>query len=165
MTDAVLVPAFVLRSYLWAVLKANDPATWDEAKYGGKTPIVPLSEEPDIEAYSGPHIVYGFAHSPTGSLPANRGGSISFAVYDSNFRRLSKTMNIIENAFGRLDESARDINNYTSMKPEFNGIRFGHTRISYMEGGTPETEEGGRQSSLISVSFDYFVDYDVITNV
>ncbi len=174
--DVTVSPAYLLRSYAWAVLQANDPTVWDESKYGGLIPIVPVAEEPELEEFSGPHIVYGYALNTTGSLHARKSGSMTFAIYDQNFRRLTKTLNILQTAFERQDESATDINRYTSKVGEdmdtddnprrpFLGLRFGYVALGFVEGGTPEETEGGRQSALLNVRFEYYVDYNVVTSV
>jgi len=165
MINTTVSPAYLLRSYAWEVLKANDPDTWDESKYGGLVPIVPVAEEPELEEFAGPHIVYGYALDGTGSLYARNGGSVTFAVYDQNFRRLTKTLTILQAAFERQDESARDVNNYTSSHPQFIGIRFGYISVGFVEGGTPENTEGGRQSALVNIRFEYYVDYDIKTRL
>jgi len=166
-TDEVLHPAFILVDYAWAILKENMPTVWNESKYDDLVPIVPLSEEPALEAFSGPHIVYGFADEGTGPLPQREGGSTTFAIYDDNFRRLTKTLNCLKVAFGREDDSATDINRFSTrfLNGAYLGVRFGHVRVAFTEGGTPEITEGGRQSALITISYDYFTSYDVRTNV
>lgn len=163
--DPTLAPVYLIRAYTWELLKKNDPDVWKESNYGGNVPIVPLSEEPELSQYPGPHIVYGYANDGSGDLYARRRGSVTFAIYDQNFRRLTKTMNILQTAFEREDEAARDVNAYTSTKPQFLGLNFGYIRTVFVEGGTPEDNEGGNQSALITISFEYHVDYDVITNV
>lgn len=164
--DSVVSPAYLLRSYTWEVLKRNDPAVWDEAKYDGMIPIVPVAEEPELSEFSGPHIVYGFALDATGRLPEENSGSMTLAIYDQDFRRQTKALNILQTAFGRADESAADINRFTTSKGSaYIGIRFGTVNIGFIEGGTPEETEGGRQSALINVRFSYFVDYNVVTNL
>lgn len=177
MMDTTVSPAYLIRSYAWALLKANDPDTWDETKYGGLIPIVPLAEEPELSEYDGPHIVYGYANDPTGDLPARKGGSLTFAIYDQNFRRLTKTVTVLQTAFERKDETARDVNEYTSwvtssaldadenpIKP-FIGITFGFIDIGFVEGGSPEETEGGRQSALVNIRYEYHVDYAVKTTL
>jgi hypothetical protein len=163
--DPTVSAAYLLRSYTWQLLKNNMSDVWDEDKYGGLTPIVPLSEEPELDEFSGPHIVYGFADDATGSLHARNSGSMTFAIYDDNFRRLGKTMNILKTAFERQDEAAADVNIYTSTIPQFIGIRFGTIDIGFTEGGTPEELEGGRQTALINLRYEYYVDYDVKTTI
>lgn len=163
-------PAHILVDYAWAVLKRNYPAVWDESKYGGLIPIVPLSEEPELDGYDGPHLVYGYADAAAGSLYARHTGSITFVVYDDNFRRLGRTLTILKTAFERQDETAKDVNKFSttflmSNGQPYLGIRFGTIELSFVEGGTPETTEAGRQSALISISYEYYVDYDVVTSV
>lgn len=168
MTDPVLGPDYILRSYAYELLAHNDPDTWDKSHYNGIIPIVPLSDEPELSDFAGPHIVYGYSVDTTGDLWAEKSGTVTFAIYDENFRRLGKTINILQAAFERMDESARDVNNFTSSYTLDNGathpyigVRFGCIEIGFVQGGTPETTEGGRQSALLNIRFDYFVDYDV----
>jgi hypothetical protein len=164
--DTTVSPAYLIRSYAWGILKANYGEVWDEDNYGGLVPIVPVSEEPELAEYTGPHIVYGYTLDMTGRLHARNSGSLTFAIYDQDFRRLTKTLNILQAAFERQDETARDINRYTTNKGgPWVGMRFGTVAIGFVEGGTPETTEGGRQSALINISFEYYVDYDVVTQI
>jgi hypothetical protein len=171
-TDLTLVPAYVLRSYAWAVLQANDPETWDESKYGDLLPIVPVSEEPDIEQYAGPHIVYGYVESSTGDLVAQTTGSVTFVVYDQKFRRLTKTINILKEAFGRKDDTATDVNRFSGAYDPSNsetypylGITFGTIYIAFIEGGAPEETEGGRQSAIVTVMYTSQTEYKIKTRV
>lgn len=163
--DTVMNPAYLIRAYAWEILKANMSDVWNETAYGGLVPIVEVAEEPELDQFTGPHIIYGYALSTTGTLYAHNRGSVTFAVYDDNFRRLTKTLNILQAAFERQDETASDINNFTSKKESFVGMRFGSVWIGFVEGGTPETTEGGRQSAIINIAFNYFVEYDVTTRV
>lgn len=163
--DIAVVPAHLLRSYAWQVLKTNLPDVWDEKNYGGKVPIVPLGEEPELSDYSGPHIVYGYSDEASGDLSEREVGSLSFAVYDQNFRRLTRTMRVLKSAFDRKDESARDVNNYTSQIPSFVGLRFGYISLSFLEGGSPETSEGGNMSALITIRYEYYSSQTVATAV
>lgn len=163
--DTAVSPAYLIRSYAWEVLRANDPGTWNKDKYGGLIPIVPLAEEPELSEYDGPHIVYGYANDPTGDLPARKGGSLTFAIYDQNFRRLTKTITVLQTAFERKDETARDVNEYTSSLAPFIGITFGFIDIGFVEGGSPEESEGGRQSALVNIRYEYHVDYAVKTTI
>lgn len=169
MTDPTVGPDVLLRQYVWALLHANDPTTWDTANYGGMTPIVPLSDEPEMEDFDGPHIVYGYTGDTTGARWFESGGTMTFAIYDDNFRRLGKTLNILQAALERADDSAKDVNNFLNKFtldsgatfPFRGAIRFGCIEIGFVEGGIPETTEGGRQSALFNIRFDYFHNYTV----
>ncbi len=162
--DANIGAYQIIRAYAWAILKKNMPGVWSEDKYGGLTPIVPVSEEKELDEYSGPHIVMGYSESPTGN-PYESECSVTFANYDDNFWRLGETTNTLIAVFGQQDESADRVNRYSSNFDYFIGLRFGSIDIGFVDGGTPETEEGGRQSALLNIKFNYFVNYEVDTNV
>jgi hypothetical protein len=164
-TSPELSPIYGLRFYMWQVLKANMPTIWDEDKYGGLVPVVPLAEEPDLAEFSGPKIVYEYTILPTPNTPYRGFGSMSFAVSDTNFRRLTHTLNVIEKAFNRFDESARDINGYLATTPLVGQLAFGYTEVSFVDGGTPASNEGGNQIGVINIRFDFFVDYAVVTDL
>ena len=157
-------PALALRSYAWALIKANTTLT--EASYGGISPITPLSEEPDLADRDLPIIVYGYDEDITNNVSVTRDGSITFVVKDQNFRRLGQIINILLIGFGRWDDAAAAVNKYImSLSPNYNinpfkGLRFTETHVTVAEGGTPEETEGGRQSGMISIAFCAVVDYD-----
>lgn len=166
MSDPTVAPAFLLTDYAWKLLQANMGETWSPDKYGGMRPIVPLAEEPELSQFSGPHIIYGYAQGTSGNMYMERAGTITFTIRDTSSRRMAKTLNILQTGFGRLDDSARDINAYTSTKEPFLGIRFGTVRVSYLQSEDPEEAEGGRQTAVLAVSFTFFDEWDssVITS-
>lgn len=166
MTNIDVAPAHVIRQYVWALLRSADFATWTEAKYGGLVPIVPLNEEPELDEFDGPRIVYEYTHRNTGTAHYRGLGNMTLAIRDNDFRRLGRTMNTLETALGRLDESARDLNDFIDrMKTDKNvvyGISFGYVEIGFSQSGTPEREEGGRMVGIVDLNFDYFVEYNSI---
>lgn len=159
-------PSLIIRSYLWAVLKINEPAVWNESNYGGLVPIVPLGEEPELSQFAGPHIIYVHNQSPNDGARSH--GGMTIVIADNNFRHLVKTMNIIKHALDRSDESARDVNHFSSnhtvgsTKP-FLGLRFGTIRTVYTEGPEPPETEGGRNSAAIDIDYEFYTDYSVNT--
>lgn len=164
MTNPTIIPALVIRQYVYAVLKANDFNVWKEANYGDKIPIVPLGEEADLEGTSGPTIVYEYSNLNTGTFYVRGNGTMTFGVRDNNFRRITRTMNILQEALGRYDDTARDINEYLAARgAPWNEIGFGECHVTFLDGGTPPTSEGGEYVSIVSIEFDYFVEYDVNT--
>ena len=164
MTNPTVIPPFVLRQYIYAVLKANDPV-WDESNYGGKIPVVPLGEEADLEQYSGPTVIYEWTDLRVGGTMYMRGrATMTLGIRDRNFRRLSRSLNVLREALGRFDESARDVNEYLDKKGEpWNEFGFGFIALGFLDGGSPAVTEDGEVAGLISFDFDYFVDYDVVT--
>lgn len=165
LVDPLMHPSYILRRYAWAVLNANDPTTWTTAKYGGKMPVVPLIDEPDLAQYSGPRIVYEYTTGTTGSTYYRNRASMTFAVRDSDYERLTKTLNILQVTFERMDETARDLNDFAASIPgeAYDGIGFGYVSVGFQDGGTPGENEGGPSTGIISINFDYFVDYAVNT--
>lgn len=173
MTNFEVAPVYVLRRYAWGVLKTNDPGTWDESKYGGLVPIVPLNEEPELAEYDGPRIVYDYTHNETGTTYFRGRGTMTFAIRDHNFRRMTKTLNMLQAAFERHDESARDVNDFTEWlaQRDVNGnatgvdfdVSFGFIRVGFVESGTPEEEEGGMMVAIISITYDYYLTHNVDT--
>jgi hypothetical protein len=159
--DPTVIAPYLLRDYIWQVLKQN--TDMKESDYDGKVPIVPLAEEPELTQYSKPYIVYGYAEAPSIDLPDAEAGSMSFIVYSKNFRELSKIIKVISRTFARQDQSAYDVNRYTSTKPQFIGLRFGYINVGFVEGGSPETTEGGRQSAGVNIRYEYYVDYNIKT--
>lgn len=135
-----------------------------ESDYGNLIPIVPVSEEPELTQYDKPYIVYGFAGDPTQTGNYRQRGTLTLVVRSTNFQEITTILNILNHTFNRQDEAARDINEYTETVAQFVGIRFGTTSVAFVEGPEPEEREGGRESGLISIRFDYFVNYSVKTN-
>lgn len=165
-------PVFVLRQYILRLLRANGAvAEKGPNAYGGLDPFVPLSEEPKLTQYDDPYIVYGYVLSGTNELPEAQTGALSMVIYSTDFGEITKVINIIVAALGRDDESARDVNEFSSAvtgvgeaRP-FVGIRFTNIRLNFVEGGSPEDTEGGRMSGLVNVGFDYVISYDdVVTS-
>lgn len=168
-TPIELAPVFVLIDYAYAVLNANDSETWDKTKYDGLIPIVPLNEEPELSEFPGPRIVYEYAMQSRLGSPYRGRGTVTFAVRDHNYRRMTKALNILDESFNREDESARDLNWFTDqlrtrpVNPIPFNVSFGSMRVAFVESGAPETEEGGMMVGVISVSFEYFTEYAINT--
>lgn len=168
--DPKYSPVYVLRAYAWNLLKNN--TTMRESDYGGLIPIVPVAEEPELTQYDKPYLVYGYALDGAGDLYARQSGSMSFVIYSTRFGEITQILNILSEGLGRQDESAQDVNEFSDTEPAFSGMRFGHVSLGFVEGGAPEGSdarapltEGGRQSGLINVNFEYYVDYDIKTSV
>lgn len=161
-------PSTIIRAYVWAVLKANNPTDWDIDNYGGMVPIVPFGEDSQMAQFEGPNITYITTHSPSNG-PCMY-GSTTMSISDTDARRLMSTVNIIRVALDRDDESATDINNFTSnheigSERPFVGIRFGYVSMAFSEGPSPAETEGGRNYASFSAEYEYYVNYQVQTSV
>lgn len=158
-------PVYLLRAYIWQVLKAN--TDMDESDYPNNiVPIIPVSDDPKLAELDKPYIVYGYAFDPTVSeRHFIERGSLSLAVISPDFQEIGRILNILRTTFNREDDAARDINAFTSRSPAFVGVRFGTVGVGFVEGPSPEEVEGGRQSGLINIRFECFTEYNVITEV
>lgn len=167
MTSKTVHPVYALIDYAFAVLQRNDPDTWNKSLYGGLVPIVPLNEEPELSEFDGPRIIYDFTNTETGTMYFKGRGTVTFAIRDHNYRRMTRAMNILTESFGRFDESAHDVNEFIELNKAQTGVdfnlSFGHIRVPFAESGTPETEEGGMMVGIVNIAFDYFTEYDIIT--
>ena len=129
----------------------------------GLVPIVPLGEEPELDKFNKPYLVYGYAESSYGESSGRTVGNIMFAIYSTTFDELSQVANVIGKAF-EPDDAAENINAYTSTIPAFIGIRFGNVQLTTIEGGTPEETPGGRMSAVVNIRYEYYADYSLITS-
>lgn len=161
MVEPKINAAYLLNNYVWEVLKHN--TTMKESDYNGKTPIIPANMEPEFAALNKPFLVYGYAEDSTPDLYARRSGSLSYAIWSTSVGEINTILNVIKGAMERRDESAREVNNYTSRIPTFIGVRFGSIHVGLLEGPAPEESEGGRQAGIITLRYDYFADYAVKT--
>ena len=161
MTSPAVIPAYLVRQYIWAVLKANEPNDWKESNYGGKIPVVPLGEDSDLEQYPHPTIVYQFSDLRTGTMWMRGRGAMSFAIRDTNLRRITRAVTVITQALNRYDESARDVNEFLGeMGSPWNSIGFGEFHVTFADGGAPAEVEGGEMVAVVSIEFSYFSEYE-----
>lgn len=160
-TKNSIVAPYVLNNYVWQMLKNNDLGM-TEANYGNRVPIVPSGQEPDLTAFNKPFLVYGYSEDPTPDLHARRGGSLSYAVWSTNVGEINSILNTIRAAMERQDETAREVNAYTSQPNVFNvygRVSFRNIRVGFFEGPSPEESEGGRKAGVITLRYEYVADY------
>lgn len=154
--DKKIIAPYLLNAYVWGLLQANTAMRTTD--YGGKVPIIP-GAEPDLTQYAKPYLVYGYTDDSTILEHAVKEGNLSYLVYSSLKSEISTILNILSVALERGDESAIDVNTFTSSRANFIGIRFGSITIAYLEGPEPEDTEGGRASGMITIHYSYFSDY------
>lgn len=159
-----IVAPFLLRAYAWEVLKANTDLI--ETDYEGKAPIVPLGEREEILKYGKPYIIYAYSENTPVRLSARNIGNMAFVVNSTSFSALTKITNVLIRTFERADESAKDINEYTSTIPSFVGLRFGTTEVALAQVDEPEDTEGGNMQGVVNVRYEYYTNYDgLVTSV
>ena len=156
--------ANVLNLYLWAVLQKN--TDMDVTDYGGKIPIIPGGQDPDMLQYNKPFIVYGWSEDPGSYSGANRSGTLVYAIYSQSTGEINQIMNIIIAALSEQD-TARRINKWSSAYSGggLMGIRFTDARIAFGEGASPADQEGGREVATLTMRYDFVSTYPVDLNV
>lgn len=156
--------ANVLNLYLWAVLQKN--TDMDVTDYGGKIPIIPGGQDPDMLQYNKPFVVYGFSEDPGSYNGATRSGTLVYAIYSTSTAEINKIMNIIISALSE-DDTARRINKWSSAYSggALVGIRFTDARIAFGEGASPADQEGGREVATLTMRYSFVSKYVVDLNV
>lgn len=160
MVNTTRHPTYPLNKYIWELMKLNLGVT--EEDYGGRMAVMSPNMEPEFTVYDKPFLVYGYSEDTSRDLYAISSGSVSYAVWGKSVKEVDTILTIIRSAMERHDETARDVNRWTSDHGIDIGIRFGDIYVGYLEGPTPEETEGGRHAGIITLRYTYFAEYDVI---
>lgn len=159
-------PSYLLNKYVWEVLKVNHglkETDYADTQVPSRVPIVPSGQDAALVAINKPFLVYGYSEETTPDVYAKRSGSLSYAVWSTSVGEINSILNTIRAAMERHDETAKDVNRYTTNLGGTNiGIRFGDIYVGYLEGPSPEETDGGRQAGVITLRYQYFADYEVI---
>ena len=146
-----------VNKYLWSKLESE--LEWSKANYGGLMPIVPASQQPELNDYSAPYIVYNYSHQSSGDFYIQE-EQIAYAIYSSNEADIRRAINVIVAYFQREDESAQAINDWMTVNGSVENKRFDykHTKVLSTYGAQPPVSEGGRQdgSVIIRIRYTYY---------
>lgn len=158
--DTKIVPAYLLRLYVWGLLQNN--LGWTQV--GGRIPVIPLGEEPQISDTGKNYVVYGWAEqSALPTLKQIKRGTFSLRIVANTISELSEIINTITLAFQDCDEAVENVNRWSSdfANDQFVGIRFTYLEASYVDGGNPEITEGGTVEGLVSIEYNYITQQKV----
>jgi hypothetical protein len=158
MTSNMTNASNILRLYAWEALKENIP-TFTEITAEGKTyvPIVPVEDEPVLSMSGKPYIVYGFAENSEGNVHIRR-GTCSFRIQAGDTDELSYIITVLSRLFERQDESAANVNLWSSMNNysgELIGIRFTWLDTTYIENADAARSEAGPVRGVINIGYRY----------
>lgn len=166
MVATIKHPTYLLNKYIWELLKVNlglKETDYADTQVSSRVPIVPSGQDEALVAINKPFLVYGYAEDMTPDLFAKRSGSVSYSVWSTSVSEINNILNIIRAAMEQHDDTARDVNRFTTNLGGTNiGIRFGDIYVGYLEGPSPEETEGGRQVGVITLRYQYHADYEVI---
>ena len=158
----------ILRLYVWELVDANTHMDLITATVNGKAaqliPVVPLSDEPLLSSASPrqTYIIYGFVENDT-AFGVQRLGTLSLRIIAPDSVKLSEVVNVLSDTFEYEDLATVSINRWSSVEPQFIGVRFTGIRTSYVEVGDPEIKEGGPVEGVVNLNYRYVRDYASIT--
>lgn len=147
-----------LNKFLWDKLKTE--LEWDAANYGGLIPIVPAGQQPELNDYSAPYIVYNYSHQSPGDEFLIQEEQVAYAIYSSNEADIRRCINVIIEYLKREDESAGMVNNWLHVNGSTENKRFDYkyTRVISTFGAQPPISEGGRMdgSVILRIAYTYY---------
>jgi hypothetical protein len=147
-----------LRKYLWQKLKDADIFTgsnYYSDNIGDEiVPIIPVQQAAELNQFlSGKkHIVYDKIGMSYEDLWAICCEQILFTVYSTDISDINEIRNFMTDLFRRVDESARDVNNWTSLSDKF---QFYSIFIADMSPTAPSEELQGFLSMDIVLEIKY----------
>lgn len=164
MTNYKLDAIIELRKYLWEELKASE--IFDETEYYsdgiGDTiaPIIPIQQSPEMNQFlSGKkHIVYdkiGMSFEDNWMITNEQ---FLFTIYATGFTEINEIRNFMTDLFRRMDESARDVNQWDGISDKF---IFHTIYISDISPTAPSEELKG----FLSADFTLEVKYSRIADI
>lgn len=147
-----------LRKYLWQKLKDADIFTgsnYYSDNIGDEiVPIIPVQQAAELNQFlSGKkHIVYDKIGMSYEDLWAICCEQILFTVYSTDISDINEIRNFMTDLFRRVDESAKDVNNWTSLSNKF---QFYSIFIADMSPTAPSEELQGFLSMDIVLEIKY----------
>jgi hypothetical protein len=159
MTANYLLDAmFELRKYLWSEIVDNnilDPEDYYSDSVGETiSPILPVQQSPEMSHFfSGKtHIIYdkiGMSYEDNWLICCEQ---ILFTIYSTDMLEINKIRNFMTDLFRRMDDSARDINNYPDRSDK---IRFHSIFIADISPTAPSEEMQGFFSTDVTLEVKY----------
>ena len=146
-----------LRKYIWQLLQTE--LGWNASNYGGLTPLVTPEQQPELNAFNAPYIVYSFGKSPNGSLWQIEREIAVFTIFSASAAEINQVVNLLTTKLNKMDESARDVNDYLSasldLDPFYRKFDFKTVSVMGAQGPQAVTTEGGRRDGYITVAIEY----------
>lgn len=161
MTDIGLNAVHSLNRFIYDLLRSNGVIGDRTTDYGGRTPIIATQQEPSMLTYNKPFLVYAFTESAPDDLEMLITGTVAYAIYSADERDIIKIINVMREGLKHFDQTASDINHYKFLNNAFRDTLFTSVTIGMIEGPSPATTEGGRQSGVVMVRYTYSPNYNI----
>ena len=150
-----ITAAHAIAGYLWS--KAKSQLGWNEANYGGMIPFATAGQQQELMSFTGPFVLFAWSPQPEPLWLMDR-EIAAFTVYSGDTTDVSDFVNLGRGLFKKLDESAREINNYIASLPLNHPYKAFDIKTIGMRSATgpqPPMQEGGRFDGNIIVSIAY----------
>lgn len=149
-----------LRSYVWNLLQTE--LGWNKADTGNLIPVVGSQDQPELQNYDAPYIVYSWSLMPSGENFLMREEQVTMKVYSSREDEVRNAVIMLDNQLNRYDDSARAMNSWlaahgTTFEKKFD-IKYTYTISA--SGPQPAVQAGGRQDGLVIFRICYTVESD-----
>jgi len=147
-----------LRKFLWKELTDrnifDDTDYWSDNVNENLIPIIPVQQLPEMNQFlSGKkHIVYdkiGMSYDENWLICCEQ---ILFSVYSTEFSEINEIRNFMTDQFRRMDESARDVNYWSSLSNKF---KFHSIYLADISPTAPSEELQGFFSTDIILEIKY----------
>lgn len=152
-----IIPAYIIRLFLWEVLSLNEALSKIDTPNGQLIPILPVEDEPRVADSKKAYIIYGYAESEAQRIEQERRGIFSARIWAPTFAQLVEITNLIASTFESSDFATEAVNRYSSNYAggALVGIRFTHLKTTYIEGGEAAETEGGPVDGVVNISYNY----------
>ena len=150
----------IIRGYAWWLLQTN--LEWTTDNYPkGKVPLVPFSDDPSmrVNPKEAPYIVYIFTETDSRDDDRVTEGILTFNIISKHLTDISNASKVLKEAFNRRDETAKDLNVFSSQsgffEDYFDGITFTTCKTSLVVPGSAEQEDEGPIVGTVTIKYCY----------
>jgi hypothetical protein len=153
MINSKLLPAHILRLYIWELIDQEGGME----TINDLIPILPVEDEPKVADSHKAYAIYGYAENESRALEQIRDGIFSIRVVAPTYAQLGQILSTIGRGFESSDVATEAVNRYSTQYPNqaLTGIRFLQAKTSYMEGGEAPETEGGPLNGVVNIAYRY----------
>jgi hypothetical protein len=144
-----------LNKFLWA--KMQSELEWSSNNYGGLVPILPAGQQPELNDYAAPYVVYTQTHQNAYENWWLQREQITYSVYSMNESDIRQFINLVREYLMREDESASIVNSWIWQNGSTENKRFDYKNFEVVTSlsAQPPISEGGRMDGAVVVRMQY----------
>lgn len=144
-----------VRRYIWSLLQ--NELGWKTSDYKGLVPLVTAQQQPEFAELGKPYIVYNYSHVNPGEQFWVGQEMASFEIYSVDEQDVREVINLLEEYFEALDDSAKLLNHWIAVNGTDENKKYDYkwTRVVSTVGAVPAGQEGGLNSGNIAISYAY----------